>query len=67
MDAMQIQENVEYDVKTLLQTVLDTMKTLRHADDVAYPKPEKLRRMRMRFNQRKTREIRKRGNYNVKI
>lgn len=26
---MQIQENIEYDVKALLQTVLDTMKTLR--------------------------------------
>ena len=47
---MQIQENIEYDVKALLQTVLDTMKTLRHNDNVAYPNPIELRRTAERYS-----------------
>jgi len=46
---VQIQENIEYDVKALLQTVLDTMKTLRHNDNVAYPNPIELRRTAERY------------------
>jgi len=42
--AMQTQEIIKYDVNALLQTVLDTMKNLRDADNVAYPTPEALRR-----------------------
>ena len=49
---MQIQENIEYDVKALLQTVLDTMKTLRHNDNVAYPNPIELRRTAERYGVR---------------
>ncbi|NIQ07651.1 MAG: hypothetical protein GWO20_18620 [Candidatus Korarchaeota archaeon] len=40
---MQTQKTVEYDMKMLLQTVLDTMKSLRRADNVAYPKENKER------------------------
>ena len=49
---MQIQENIEYDVKALLQTVLDTMKTLRHNDNVAYPNPIELRSTAERYGVR---------------
>ena len=56
---MQIQETIEYDVKTLLHTLLDTMKSLRHTDNLAYSKPVKLRRVRARFNQRRPDEIQK--------
>jgi len=49
---MQIQENIEYDVKALLQKVLDTMKTLRHNDNVAYPNPIELRRTAERYGVR---------------
>ena len=56
---MQIQENIEYDVKALLQTVLDTMKTLRHNDNVAYPNPIELRRTAERYGVRTVY-----GNYN---
>jgi len=38
---MQTQKTVEYDAKMLLQTVLDTMQSLRHTDNVAYPKENK--------------------------
>jgi len=43
-EAMQAQETIEYDVKKLLQAVLDTMKSLRNADNVSYPTPGELRR-----------------------
>ena len=56
---MQIQENIEYYVKALLQTVLDTMKTLRHNDNVAYPNPIELRRTAERYGVRTVY-----GNYN---
>lgn len=56
---MQIQENIEYDVKALLQTVLDTIKTLRHNDNVAYPNPIELRRTAERYGVRTVY-----GNYN---
>jgi phosphoenolpyruvate carboxykinase (ATP) len=56
---VQIQENIEYDVKALLQTVLDTMKTLRHNDNVAYPNPIELRRTAERYGVRTVY-----GNYN---
>lgn len=56
---MQIQENIEYDVKALLQTVLDSMKTLRHNDNVAYPNPIELRRTAERYGVRTVY-----GNYN---
>jgi hypothetical protein len=67
---MQIREAIKYDVRTSIQTLLDTMKNLRHADNVAYPKPGELRRMCARFDQRRLDEIRKRikrGGYNVKV
>jgi phosphoenolpyruvate carboxykinase (ATP) len=39
---MQIQKSIKYDMAVLLQTVLDTMQTLRHAENVAYPNPKEL-------------------------
>jgi hypothetical protein len=41
---MQIRETSEYDAKTLLQIVLDGMKSLRHVANAANLKPEGLRR-----------------------
>jgi phosphoenolpyruvate carboxykinase (ATP) len=56
---MQIQDNIEYDVKTLLQTVLKTMKSLRHSDSVSYPNTEDLKRTAERYGVRTVY-----GNYN---
>jgi len=56
---MQTQETIEYDVKTLLHTVLDTMKRLRHADSVAYPTPQELKRTAEQYGVRTVY-----GNYN---
>lgn len=56
---MQIQETVKYDVKILLKTILDTMKQLRHADNVAYPNPKELRQTAERYGVRTVY-----GNYN---
>jgi len=41
---MQSQQTVEYDVEKLLREVLNTVKKLRRADNVAYPTPGELRR-----------------------
>lgn len=56
---MQIQENIEYDVKGLLQTVLDVMKRLRYAENVACPKSRELKRAAERYGVRTVY-----GNYN---
>jgi phosphoenolpyruvate carboxykinase (ATP) len=56
---MQIQDNIKYDVKTLLQTVLKTMKSLRHSDSVSYPNTEDLKRTAERYGVRTVY-----GNYN---
>ncbi len=56
---MQIQEGAKYDVKTLLQTVLDNMKKLRHAENVAHPTPKELRQTAERYGVRTVY-----GNYN---
>ncbi len=37
MNVTQVQENVEYDETTLLQTVLVTMKSLQEAEKATYP------------------------------
>jgi phosphoenolpyruvate carboxykinase (ATP) len=44
MNVMQVQEIKEYETKSILQKVLETMKSLRHADNVEYPKSGELRR-----------------------
>jgi len=56
---MQPQEIKEYDVESLLQTVFDTMKRLRHADNVEHPEPGELRRTAEQFGVRTVY-----GNYN---
>ena len=56
---MQTQEIIEYDVKSLLKKVLDTMKNLRHADNVEHPGAKDLRRTAERFGVRTVY-----GNYN---
>lgn len=56
---MQIQGNIEYDVKTLLQAVLKTMKNLRHSDNVSYPNIGELKRTAERYGVRTVY-----GNYN---
>jgi len=56
---MQIQAGIKYDVTALLQTVLDTMKTLRHAENVVYPNPKELRQTAERYGVRTVY-----GNYN---
>jgi len=56
---MQTQKNIEYNVKTLVQTVLETMKSLRHADNVAYPNPIELKLTAERYGVRTVY-----GNYN---
>lgn len=56
---MQIQENIEYNVKDLLQTVLDTMKRLYYAENVACPKTRELKRAAERYGVRTVY-----GNYN---
>lgn len=52
-------ENIEYDVDVLLQTVLETMRSLRHAENVAHPSPAELRRTAERYGVRTVY-----GNYN---
>ncbi|MDH5481974.1 MAG: phosphoenolpyruvate carboxykinase [Candidatus Bathyarchaeota archaeon] len=56
---MQIQECVEYDMNTLLQTVLATVKSLRNADNVAHPAPKELKQTAERYGVRTVY-----GNYN---
>jgi len=56
---MQSQQIIEYDVKKLLQEVLNTMKRLRHADNVAHPTPTELRRTAEQYGVRTVY-----GNYN---
>ncbi len=56
---MQTQEIIEYDLKSLLQTVLDAMKSLRHADNVIHPNPIELKLTAERYGVRTTY-----GNYN---
>ena len=56
---MQAQQIKEYDVKSMLQKVLDTMKSLRHADNVEHPKSGELRRTAERYGVRTVY-----GNYN---
>jgi len=56
---MQGQETIEYDMKILLQMVLNTMKSLRHADNVAYPIPGELKRTAEHYGARTVY-----GNYN---
>jgi len=46
---MQIQGAIEYDVETLLQTVLDTMRNLRNGVNVSFPTPEGLRQRAERY------------------
>ncbi|MGQ9551897.1 MAG: phosphoenolpyruvate carboxykinase [Candidatus Bathycorpusculaceae bacterium] len=52
-------ENVEYDVKALLRTVSDTMKSLQSAENVTFPSPLELRRTAERYGVRTVY-----GNYN---
>ena len=59
MNTMQTQEIKEYDVKPILQTVLDTMKSLRHADNVEHTKSGELRRTAEKYGVRTVY-----GNYN---
>lgn len=56
---MQIQDRIEYDVKNLLQTVLDFMKSLRHTDNVEKPNPKELKQTAERHGVRTVF-----GNYN---
>jgi phosphoenolpyruvate carboxykinase (ATP) len=56
---MQVQNIVENDVEYLLQTVLETMKDLRHRDNVFHPTPMELRKMAERYGIRTVY-----GNYN---
>ncbi len=56
---MQIQEDIGCDAKALVQTVLDAMKTLRLAENVAYPNPKELRQTAERYGVRTVY-----GNYN---
>jgi len=59
MNVAQVQENVEYDVKKLLQTVLATMKNLHEAENVTYPTSGELRRITEHFGAKTVY-----GNYN---
>lgn len=52
-------ENIEYDVGVLLQTVLETMRSLRDAENVYHPSPTELRRTAERYGARTVY-----GNYN---
>jgi phosphoenolpyruvate carboxykinase (ATP) len=56
---VQTQEIVEYDVKTLLKTVLETVKNLYDAENVARPSPLELRRTAEQYGVRTVY-----GNYN---
>ena len=56
---MQIQKSIKYDMAVLLQTVLDTMQTLRHAENAAYPNPKELGQTAERYGVRTVY-----GNYN---
>jgi phosphoenolpyruvate carboxykinase (ATP) len=56
---MQIQKSIKYDMTVLLQTVSDTMQTLRHAENVAYPNPKELAQTAERYGVRTVY-----GNYN---
>ena len=56
---MQTQENVQYDMNSLLESVLDFMKSLHHADNVAHPDSEELRSTAERYGVRTVY-----GNYN---
>jgi phosphoenolpyruvate carboxykinase (ATP) len=56
---MQTKENVQYNVNALLKTVLNFMKSLRHAENVAHPEPKELRLTAERYG---TRTVY--GNYN---
>jgi phosphoenolpyruvate carboxykinase (ATP) len=56
---MRIQESIKYDAAILLQTVLDTMKTLRHAENVVYPNTKELEQTAERYGVRTVY-----GNYN---
>jgi len=56
---MQTQENVQYDMNSLLESVLDFMKSLHHADNVAHPDSEGLRSTAERYGVRTVY-----GNYN---
>lgn len=55
-----LSESIEYDVKTLLQTVLDSMKSMPHADNMVYSKLGELRRMR-EFQAKKNKRRSERG------
>ncbi len=52
-------ENIEYDMEVLLQTVSETMRSLRDAENVARPSPMELRRTAERYGVRTVY-----GNYN---
>jgi len=54
-----MQEITNYDVETLLESVLNTMKSLRYGDNVAHPKPQELRRIAEKYGVRTVY-----GNYN---
>jgi phosphoenolpyruvate carboxykinase (ATP) len=54
-----MQEIIYYNVETLLESVLDTMKSLRYGDNVTHPKPQELRRTAERYGVRTVY-----GNYN---
>ncbi len=56
---MQVQESVQYDVECLQRTVLDTMRRLLHADNVARPATGELKRTAERYGVRTVY-----GNYN---
>jgi len=47
--SMQIQGAIEYDVETLLQRVLDTMRNLRNGVNVSFRTPEELRQKAQRY------------------
>jgi len=56
---MQTQENVQCDMNSLLESVLDFLKSLHHADNVAHPDSEELRSTAERYGARTVY-----GNYN---
>jgi len=56
---MQIQQIMEYNIKMLPQTVLDTIKSLYHAGNVTHPSPSELRRIAEQYGVRTVY-----GNYN---
>ncbi|NWG10478.1 phosphoenolpyruvate carboxykinase [Candidatus Bathyarchaeota archaeon] len=56
---MQILENIQYDTDALFKSILETMKSLHNAENVAHPFPEELRLSAERYGSRTVY-----GNYN---